>query len=286
MKTGLVVEGGGMKCVYSSGILDRLLDDKITFDYGIGVSAGSANLITFVAGQRDRTYRFYTKYSKRSEYMGFGNMLKSGNYINLDYIYSTLSNEGGEDPLDYDAVVKSPMDFEAVWTSAETGEACYGGKDKIFRNDFSSIKASCAMPVASRGIVIDGVKYYDGGAADPLPVQRALDMGCDKLMIILAQPYDYVKPPQKFKEIYSFIYRKDKPLARAISNRHIVHQKSKELAFKLEKEGKALIIAPSESPQMKTLGVDLERIEYLYRLSLKDYDTLRVKEKWLGMIEE
>ena len=284
MKTGIVVEGGGMKCVYSSGILDRLLDDKITFDYGIGVSAGAANLITFIAGQRERTYRFYAKYSKRKEYMSFENMIKNKSYLNLEYIYGTLSNAGGEDPLCYEAFAANPMEFEAVWTDSRTGKPVYAGRDMVKKNDYKSLMATCAMPIFSRGIVIDGVRYYDGGSVDPLPVKRALEMGCDRLMIILAQPRDYVKPPQNMRLVYATHYRKNKELVKAIDNRHIVHRENKELAFKLEKEGRALIIAPSEKPKMRTLGVDVEQINELYNLALKDYGN--TKEKWLEIVSK
>lgn len=284
MKTGIVVEGGGMKCVYSSGILDRLLDDKITFDYGIGVSAGAANLITFIAGQRERTYRFYAKYAKRKEYMGFGNMIKNKSYLNLNYIYGTLSNSDGEDPLCYESFAANPMEFETVWTDAETGKPVYAGRDSVKKNDYKALMATCAMPIFSNGIVIDGVKYYDGGSVDPLPVKRALEMGCERLMIILAQPRDYVKPPQNMRLIYSTHYRRNKALVKAIDNRHIVHRENKELAFKLEKEGKALIIAPSSKPKMRTLSVDVNEINELYNMALNDYgDT---KEKWLEIVGE
>ena len=104
MKTGIVDVGGGLRGIYAAGVLDYCMDKGIRFDLGIGVSAGSANLISYAAGQRGRNYRFYMDYSQRREYMGVGDFLKSGSYINMDYMYSELSNAGGEDPLDYPAV--------------------------------------------------------------------------------------------------------------------------------------------------------------------------------------
>ena len=104
MKTGLVVEGGGMKCAYSAGILDRFLDEHITFDYCIGVSAGSANTASYLAGQRGRNRRFYVEHLMEPGYMGVKNLLRTGQFFGLQYIYATLTNSDGADPIDYPAI--------------------------------------------------------------------------------------------------------------------------------------------------------------------------------------
>lgn len=278
MKTGLIVEGGGMKCVYSTAILDKLLDDNISFDYGIGVSAGAANLITFIAKQRNRASRFYTVYPKRPEYMSVRTMLKRGEFLNLEYIYGTLSVADGEDPLDYEAMRNNPMEFNAVATDAETGKPFYMDKSFVHQDDYRVLMATSGLPVVSKGKVIDGHKLYDGGITDPLPVQRALNEGCDKLMIILAKPRDYIKGPQGMKPAYHAALRKYPKLVEAIDNRHLIHRKEKELALELEAQGKAFIIAPKEDPKMGTLRFTLEQTKELYRVAERDYEG--TKEKW------
>ena len=110
MKLGIVDVGGGTRGIYGAGVLDRCLDENIVFDYAIGVSAGSANCASYCAGQKGRNYVFYTDYSFRPEYMGFGNMKKTGSFIGLDYIYSDLSNSTGENPLNYEAIIQSPTE--------------------------------------------------------------------------------------------------------------------------------------------------------------------------------
>lgn len=110
-KTGLIVEGGGMKCAYSAGILDRFLDDKITFDYCIGVSAGAANTLSYLAGQRGRNLRFYTVHLDDPRYLSVRSLLRTGNLFGLEYIYGTLTNSDGADPIDYDAIMKNPAEF-------------------------------------------------------------------------------------------------------------------------------------------------------------------------------
>ena len=119
-KTGLVVEGGGMKCAYSAGVLDKFLDDRIAFDYAIGVSAGSANVASYLAGQRGRNLRFYTEHIHEPGYFGFRSFRRTGDLFGLDYIYSDCTNSYGTDPLDFPAIMANPTEYELVATSAYT----------------------------------------------------------------------------------------------------------------------------------------------------------------------
>ena len=164
--TGIVDVGGGMRGVFSAGIYDRFLEEGINFDLCIGVSAGSANLISYAAGHHDRVRRFYVDYARRKQYMSFDNFMRSGSYIGLDYIYSTLSNAGGEDPLNYDAFTANHTDFITVVTDGETGEPIYFPKNSIKRDDLTVIKASCCLPAVCKPIVIDGKDCFDGGISD------------------------------------------------------------------------------------------------------------------------
>ena len=167
-KTGIVDVGGGLRGIYAAGVLDYCMDQGILFDLGIGVSAGSANLISYMAGQNLRNFSFYTDYCMRPEYMGPGNFLRKGSYIDLDYVYGTLSNSGGENPLDYDAVVKNPMEFLVVAAEAETGRTKYFEKSRIRQDDYCILKASSAIPFVCKPYEVDGVAYYDGALADPV----------------------------------------------------------------------------------------------------------------------
>ena len=135
MKTAVIDVGGGIRGVFGAGVLDRCIEMNINFDECIGVSAGSANIISYIARQRGRNYLFYHEYTFRKEYMSFSNVIKNGSYLGLDYIYGELSNAGCENPLDYDAVIKSKKNFYAVCTSADTCEAEYFTKSDLIRND-------------------------------------------------------------------------------------------------------------------------------------------------------
>lgn len=125
MKTGVVDTGGGLRGIYATGVLDFCLEQGLRFDVGIGVSAGSGNISAYIAGQKKRNYQFYVEYSARKRYMSMENFIKKKTYIDLDYVYGTLSNSDGENPLDYDAFMKSSQVFLAVATDAVTGEAAW-----------------------------------------------------------------------------------------------------------------------------------------------------------------
>lgn len=146
MKTGLVVEGGGMKCAYSAGILDKFLDDDITFSYCIGVSAGAANTLSYLAGQRGRNLRFYTEHLSDPRYLSVRSLVHTGNLFGLQYIYGTLTNSDGADPLDYSAVMENPAEFYMTATDAATGRAAYFSKYDIIRDDYRTVMATCALP--------------------------------------------------------------------------------------------------------------------------------------------
>lgn len=141
MKIGVIDVGGGLRGVYAAGVFDYCLDENIRFDLCIGVSAGSANVTSYIAGQKKRNYAFYTEYPFRKEYMSLRNFLFKRTYLDLDYVYGTLSNEDGENPLDYQSVVNSPIDFLVVATDAKTGEAKYFDKSDLHLNNYSILKA-------------------------------------------------------------------------------------------------------------------------------------------------
>ena len=134
---GIVDVGGGIRGVFSSGIYDAFLDNDFTADYCLGVSAGAANLITYLAKQRGRTLTFYHEYFMRKDLLGIENFIKHGSFLNLDYLYSTLSNEGGENPLDFDTALASEAKFKLVITRAEDGKACYTDKSQFTKKAFS-----------------------------------------------------------------------------------------------------------------------------------------------------
>ena len=158
---GLVVEGGGMKCAYNAGILDAFLDHHITFDYCIGVSGGAGDLASYLAGQRGRNLRFFTQHiHDEPEYFGLKSWRKTGDLFGLKYIYGTLTNSTGKDPLDFQALMNHPARYQVVVTNALTGQPEYYGKESLRQDDYRLVMASCAIPAACRPVELNGVPYY------------------------------------------------------------------------------------------------------------------------------
>ena len=264
-RTGVVDVGGGLRDIFGAGVFDLCQDTEITFDYCVGVSAGSANLASFLSGQRGRNYKFYTEYVFRKEYMSVRNWIKFRNYVNLDYSYGTLSNSDGECPLDFQALCSNPADYISVATNALTGEAKYFDKSDLRQDAYHSVKASGTVPVLNTPYYIDGIPYYDGGIADPIPVEHCFQAGCDKVVLILTRPKDFRRDRDKDHLACRFLKRKFPEAAKALEGRAERYNAQLDKAVQMEKEGKVLILAPDDIGQMKMLKKDLDAMETLYQ---------------------
>ena len=275
MKTGIVDVGGGERGVYGAGVFDRLLDFGVRFDYLIGVSAGAANGVTFLAGQRGRNYRFYTEYSFRSRYMGLGAFLHSGSLFDLEYIYgAALTNSGGEDPLDYEALMRTNTRMEIVATDAATAEPVYYDLREMRKDDYGAVKGSSCLPVVARPYRWRGRLLYDGGISDPIPVERAFQQGCDRVVLILTRPRDSLRDPRRDR-LFGTLLRITRPKAgKALLCRAETYNRQLAVAKELERQGKLLIVAPDDIGGMKTLTRDREEIVRMYEKGLKDAEKI------------
>lgn len=263
-KTGVVDVGGGMRGIYAAGVLDFCLDVGIRFDAGIGISAGSANLSSFAAGQARRNRRFFEIYSQRREYMSWGNWLHKGSFLDLDYIYGTLSVPGGEDPLDYAALLESPMELLMVATEAWSGKPRYFPKEALRQDDYGILKASCAIPFVCRPQWIEGRPYYDGALGDTVPIEKAFELGCGKVVLLLTLPADTVRTAKKDRLLAAGI-RKDYPLAaKRLERRAEQYNAGVSLAKRYAEQGKLLVIAPDDTCGVTTLKRDPACMARLY----------------------
>lgn len=270
-KIGLVVEGGGMKCAYNAGILDAFLDAGISFDYCIGVSAGLGNLASYLAGQRGRNLRFFTEHIHSPRYFGLKSLMKTGDLFGLRYIYGELTCAEGQDPLDFNAFMKNPAEYEAVVTNALTGKPEYFGREMMKQDDYRLIMASSAIPVVCHPVELNGVPYFDGGLTDAIPVRRALEQGCGKLVVILSKNRDYVRKPQGMRRLYSRVCRSYPNIVDAIERRHIVYNENMKDVFSLERQGVAFVFAASEPIHVGTYSIKEDAERELYDLGLRDF---------------
>lgn len=270
MKLGVVDVGGGLRGVYAAGIFDFCLTEGIRFDVCVGVSAGSANIASYAAGQRGRNYLFYTEYPFRKEYMGFQNFRRNRSYLNLDYIYGTLSNSGGENPLDYQTIQESPVELVMVACNARTGEARYFGKTDLKPDDYCVLKASSAIPFICRPYEVSGIPYYDGALGDPVPVEKAFEAGCGRVVVILSKPRNTLRTPEKDPFFARLIQRSYPLAANSLRRRAARYNDGVKRAMEYEWQGRALILAPDDTCGVNTLTKDQAALRALYQKGQKD----------------
>ena len=274
MKLGVIDVGGGLRGIYGAGVLDRCMEEGVQFDCCIGVSAGSANMSSYVAGQHGRNKPFYQDYSFRPEYMSVGNLVHKHSYLDLEYVYGALSNRGGENPLDYPAVVRSPAELVIVATEANTGLPRYFTKADLHQDDYRPLMASCCIPVVDCPYWIDGVPYYDGGLADPVPLQKALDLGCDRVAVILTKPIAPEQTGSRDKKLARLLRHKYPASAKGLALRAERYNQTVRQALKLEQQGRACIIAPDSTEGMATLTKDKAALETMYQKGWHDAEKL------------
>lgn len=274
-RIGVVDIGGGYRGIYATGVLDYCLDHGIHFDLGIGVSAGSANMASYTAGQARRNRQFYSEFGLRKEYASAGNFIRKRSFIDLDYVYGTLSNSDGESPLDYEAIMRNPAEMITVATAAETGEAKYFTKADLAQDRYDIFKASSAIPVVCTPHAVDGALYYDGALADPVPFLKAFEMGCDKVVLLLTLPQDHVRNPKKDQFLAARLRRTYPIAAKELARRAQTYNASVALAKAFAEEGRLLIVAPDDTCGVSTLTKDREKLLQLYEKGYQDGAKIR-----------
>lgn len=266
----MVDVGGGLRDIYGLGIFDYCMDQGIWFDVCVGVSAGSANISSYLAGQRKRNYPFYTEYPFRKEYLSFRNFIKKGAFLDLEYVYKVLSNSDGENPFDYEAMMRNPAELIIVATEADTGKPVYFSKKDISPDHYEVFESSSSIPFICKPHATSGILCYDGALSDPVPVEKAFEAGCDKVVLILTKPKDVPRTPGNDPKLAGMIRRKYPKAAEAMTKRYLKYNEQVDSAKKLEEEGKVLILAPDNLEGMKTLKRDVAAMEKLYAKGMQD----------------
>ncbi len=262
---GVIDVGGGLRGIFGAGVLDCCIDNDILFDYAIGVSAGSANLASYFAEQKGRNYVYYTNYAFRKEYMSFGEFIKNKNYVNLDYVYGTLSNSNGEFPLHYKKMIDRINEFKIVATDAITGKPFYFDKSNLIKDDYGPFKCSSCLPVACKPYYWNGRSYFDGGLTDPIPIKKAFEDGCEKVVVILTKPKNFFRNNKTDRRMALVIKKKFPNVANALNWRADTYNQELKKCLELEKQGKVLIVAPDNIEGMNTLTKDKEKVKRLYQ---------------------
>lgn len=266
MKTGLVLEGGGLRGVFTAGVLDAFLEGNFHADYVIGVSAGAANGVSYVSGQKERGLRTNTDYLHDPRYMGLRSLLLHRSLFGMDFIFREIPQH--LDPFDYQAFHENPCEF---WTGAidiRTGETVYFGKEEI-GDDLEALRATTSLPLLSQPVAYQGRLLLDGGTADPIPVRRALADGCDRVVVVLTRERGYRKSPQSFRAAYRSVFRRYPAMIHALDTRHRIYNDTLDFLAGLECGGTAAVIAPASPPQVRRIERDREKLLALYREGLE-----------------
>lgn len=266
MKIGLVLEGGAMRGMFTAGVLDVLLDEQIAVDGAVTVSAGALFGINYPAKQRGRVLRYNLKYLHDKRYMGWHSLFTTGNVVNKAFAFYELPFT--LDPFDQATFAASQIDFWVTLTNIETGEPEYVKITDAFAQ-MEALRATSAMPMVSRVVEIEGKKYLDGGISDSIPLDKAMALGYDKIIVILTRPLNYRKKPSN-NWLFKLFYRNYPKLIERWANRYAEYNQAVEKVIEMEKAGKIFVIRPSESLDISRLEKDLAKVQAMYDLGVKD----------------
>lgn len=264
---GLILEGGGMRGIYTAGVLDFFLEKEILFSHIYGVSAGACHACSYLSGQAGRARRISLDYLQDRQYCSLYSLLKTGDLFGAEMCYDRIPNQ--LDPYDYGAFLQYAGRFFAVVTNCESGKAEYL-QIKDLRSDIAAVRASSSLPLVSRMVEIGSNKYLDGGISDPLPLLRAIADGNEKNVIILTREAGYQKRPNSFGKVFKSKYKDYPKLTEAILTRHIQYNQMLEKIDREEAADRLFVIRPSTKPEIGRVEKNKSKLQALYELGYQD----------------
>lgn len=275
MKIGMVLEGGGMRGMYSAGIMDVMMENNIKIDGLVGVSAGTVFGCNYKSGQIGRTIRYNKKYCNDPRYGSMKSFLKSGDIFDREFCYNQLPKE--LDPFDYETFQNNPMEFYATCTDVNSGKPvykrCYTGDDK----ELEWFRASASMPLVSKVVEIDGGAYLDGGIADSIPIRWMCEKGFDKNIVVLTRHEGFRKSKNKLMWLMKIMLGKYPNFIQAMKNRHINYNESLDEVYRLRDKGDVLLFCPEESGEIGRTESKPDKLEEAYQMGRK-HATERLEE--------
>jgi len=263
IEAGLILEGGGMRGIYTAGVLEFFMDHDIYFKSTYGVSAGSCHACSYLSKQHDRAYRVSVDYLDDKRYCSVYSLLTTGDMFGAKLCYDLLPNQ--LDPYDYEAYKKYEGAFYAVVTNCKTGKAEYM-QIQDMKKDIIAIRASSSLPLLSKNVAIGGENYLDGGIADSIPLAESMRSGNKKNVVILTQCQGYQKGPNKLSPLMKVRYRKHPKLVEAIKSRHIRYNQTLALIERERVKGNAFVIQPQINLGIKRIEKDKDKLRKLYEL--------------------
>lgn len=267
--TGLVLEGGGHRGIYTAGVLDVLLENGIKVDGVIGVSSGVIHGASYISEQIGRSVRYTEKYCNNPSYMGLHSLFKTGDYFNSDFCYRRIPEF--LDPFDNMAFEKRNIPLYSVCTDITTGDPIYHKSESLLDEEMKWIQASASMPLVANTIRIDSYQLLDGGISDSIPLAAFERLGYEKNIVVLTQPKGFVKQPIKsILPLLKFKYRDYPQLIAAMQRRHELYNSQIEYVEEQERAEKAFVIRPSSYPTAGRLEKDAGKIRLTYEMGRRD----------------
>lgn len=260
MKTGLVLEGGGMRGIYTAGVLDVFAENGISFDGVIGVSAGAIHGCSYLSNQTGRSIRYYKQYCGDPRFMSWQSFLKTGDFVGVDFCYHELPEK--LDVYDNEAFKRCGIPFYAVCTNVETGKPEYVQMTDM-NAQIDYLRASASLPYFSRIVEVGGKKLLDGGCTDSIPVEAFQKMGYGKNVVVLTRPADYRKK-EELRALPGLVYRKYPAFAAALKNRHNTYNQQVARLKMMERGGSIFVIRPEKALEIGRLENDPEKVQGIY----------------------
>ena len=272
-KVGMVLEGGSMRGIFTTGVLDTMLENNIEIDGIIGVSAGALFGINYFSKQKGRAIRYNKKYLGDKRYISTHSLLTTGNLVNKDFTFYKLTKE--LDPLDNETFMNSNKDFYVTTTNIETGEPEYLKINNVYEQ-LEEFRASSAMPFASEIIEINNKKYLDGGISDSIPLDKCISLGYDKIILVLTQPLGFQKPPLDNKQLkmVKLKYHKYPNLINSMQQRYIKYNNTLEKIIDLENKKEIFVIRPSKKINLDIKNTDPSKLDEIYNMGINDCDKI------------
>lgn len=262
MKTGLVLEGGAMRGLFTAGVIDVMMEHHLTFDGLVGVSAGSSFGCNYKSHQPGRVLRYNLKYCRDPRYMGLFSLLTTGNLIGAEFAYHTLPLE--LDIFDVAAFERDPMEFHLVCTDVSDGKPVYYKMDRVTRESLEWLRASASMPVVTRPVKVDsGQRLLDGGISDSIPLKYFRQCGFERNVVVLTQPRDYRKTPAK-EWIFRALMPFSPAIAKAMGRRHEMYNAQLDYLDEQERAGNTLVIAPEHPLPIGRVDTDRRKMRLVY----------------------
>lgn len=266
INAGLVLEGGGMRGLYTAGVLEYFMSQDLYFPYIIGVSAGACMAASYLSRQAGRNKKVNLGFIEDKRYLSFSNFIKKRELFGMDFIFDEIPNKLV--PFDMDTFTKSPEQFVIVATDCETGEPVYFEKENKSEQFYKQLRASSSLPFVASSVEYNNRHLLDGGISDPIPIKKAQNDGYEKSVIILTKPKGYFKRPSKMSSIFK--YKRHPKINDLLQVRYHHYNETLKYIHQQEEQGNVFVMRPSVEMPVGRVERNKERLESLYELGWND----------------